>query len=122
MKIKLGLDTLKELDMGKIPAAFNHELAYVVKDCLDRPGDDAVRAVELRLEVTPDCDASGVAETVTAEFSVKSKIPPRRTKKFQLQASANGTVIVNPESADDVNQGTLDELDQEEPRKGGRRK
>ena len=110
MKIKLGLSTLKELDMGKITAAFDHELKHVVKDCIDRPGDNRDRVVELQMRVVPDCDGSGIAETVTAEFSIKSKVPPRQSKKYQLQASANGVVTVNPESPENVHQGTLDEV------------
>lgn len=112
-KMKLGLDTLNQIDMGKIKAAFDHELKHVVKDALDRPGDSTPRVVQLSMSVVPDVDSQGVAETVTCEFNVKSKVPPRRSKKYQLQASANGTVMVNPESPDNIHQGTLDEIDRD---------
>jgi hypothetical protein len=110
MKIKLGLSSLKELDMGKIAAAFDHEMRHVVNDCLDRPGDETARTVSLCMKMVPDCDSTGVAETVTAEFVIKSTVPPRTSKKYQLQTHRNGHVLVNPESPEDITQGTLDEV------------
>jgi hypothetical protein len=110
MKIKLTLDTLKSLDMGKISAAFDHELRHVVKDCIDRPGDESTRTVALQMTVKPE-PSDGVCDTVMCEFTVTSKVPPRRSRQFQLQAHARGDVLVNTESPDDVRQGTLDEIE-----------
>ena len=109
-KVKLGLENLQLLDNQKIAAAFNHELRHVVKDCIDRPGDDRARAVSLDMTVTPECDReSGVCDTVSVEFTVKSAVPNRRSRKFQMAVDAKGVIVVNPESPENVRQGTLDE-------------
>lgn len=113
-KIKLTLSTLNSLDMGKITTAFDHELTHVVKDCIDRPNDDRDRIVNLKMRVKPDA-SDGVADTVMCEFVVQSAVPPRQSKRYQLQAHASGAVLVNPESADNIHQGTLDETLEDEP-------
>lgn len=109
MKIPMTLNSLGELDNGKIVAAFDHELRHVVRDCVDRPGDKSSRVVTLQLNVTPDPDERSLCETVLCEFTVKSQVPPRRTKAYQLEARANGAVLVNPASPESIRQGTLDE-------------
>jgi hypothetical protein len=35
------LENLRLLDFGKIGEAFNHELKFATKDCMDRPMDKA---------------------------------------------------------------------------------
>lgn len=109
MKIKLGLSTIKELQMGKVSAAFDHELQHVVKDCMDRPDDKTARKVQLTIDVVPDT-SDGVCDMVQASFTVKSSVPARKSRVYQLSAHASGAVLVNPESPEDIGQGTLDEV------------
>lgn len=108
MKVRLSLESLRELDMGRISAAWDHELRHVVRDMHDRPTDASPREISLRFTLTPE-DDGGVLAAVNGEFEVKSKVPPRRSRRYQLQAHASGVLLVNPESPDDVRQGTLDE-------------
>ena len=41
--VQLTLENLKQLDFGKVGAAFDAELAHVVKDCMDRASDRKAR-------------------------------------------------------------------------------
>lgn len=107
---KLTLAMLKDLDMGRVAAGFQKELDHIVKDCEDRPGDVRARQVTLKLSLVPDSDGMGVCETVQGEFSITSSVPNRVSKKYQMRVHANGSLLFNPESPEDVTQGTLDSL------------
>lgn len=109
MKIRLSLATLGQLDLGKIDAAFAAELRHVVKDCIDRPHEESARKVVLELAVTPRA-SDGVCSVVDGEFTLKSTVPPRRTRPYEMAVHASGQLLVNPESPDDIRQGTLDEV------------
>jgi hypothetical protein len=109
-KMRLTLDVLKDLDMGKVAAGFQKEVAHVVADCMDRPSDDRARKVGLIMSVVPDCDGMGVCETATVEFKIQSSVPARQSKTYQMRVHANGSLLFNPESPDNVHQGTLDEM------------
>lgn len=108
MKMRLTLETLKDLDLGKVNAAFDRELAHVVKDCIDRPDDRTARTVSLELAVTPEAEG-GVCEVVNGEFTIKSKVPPRRSRRYEMAVKPTGVALINPESPDAVRQMTLDE-------------
>jgi hypothetical protein len=41
--------------------------------------------------------------------TIRAKVPTRRSRKYQLAAHANGALLVNPDSPDDVSQMTIDE-------------
>lgn len=108
MKVRLDLQQLAMLDNGKVAAIFARELRHVVTDCVDRPTDDKARKITMTVSVVPqECD--GVCETVEAEVQIKSSVPDRRTRPYQLAVNARGDVIVNDASPEDVRQGTLDE-------------
>lgn len=108
-KIQLSLSNLKELGNGVLDAAFRKDLEFCVRDCVDRPGDKRPRKVALIMTIEPE-EEDGVCDTVAAEFEVRASIPTRRSRKYSLQAKPNGTLLVNPESPDDIRQGTLDEV------------
>lgn len=108
MKVKLTLEELARLDNGKVAAVFARELRHVTKDCLDRPTDESARKITMVISVKPqECD--GVCETVEAEVSIKSHVPDRRTRPYQLAVNGRGDVIVNDASPEDIRQATLDE-------------
>jgi len=54
MAIKeLTAQSLADLDLGKIAAAFLENLRTAARDCLQRPADNRKRTVTLRAEITP---------------------------------------------------------------------
>ncbi len=108
-KVKLKLSSLEELDMGKVEKMFEGHVHRVLTDIEDRPGDTTVRKINLEITAIP-ADAEG--DTVDMEFSVKSSVPIHRSRKYNMRMQHVGgkrSVVFNPESADDVKQGTLDE-------------
>lgn len=108
MKVRLTLEELARLDQGKVAAVFQRELKHVVGDCVDRATDKTARKITMTLSVTPqECD--GVCDTVEAEVTIKSSVPDRRTRPYQLAVNGRGDVVVNDASPDDVRQTTLDE-------------
>lgn len=108
MKVRLTLEELARLDNGKVAAIFARELRHVVTDCVDRPTDKSLRKITMTVSVAPqECD--GVCDTVESEITIKSSVPDRRTRPYQLEVNGRGEVLVNDASPDDVRQGTLDE-------------
>lgn len=113
MKTKLSLDSLKELDMGKVEKVFQHHLTRVLADIDDRPADKTARRVLLEIQAVP-ADAEG--DTVDMEFSVKSSVPIHRSRKYNMvvrHESGKRTAVFNTEEAENVHQGTLDEATQD---------
>jgi hypothetical protein len=108
--MKLDLENLKVLDDGRLEAAFAQELKHVVLDLMDRPGDDRERSVTLKAKLKPICDDRGECESVAVKFEFGNKLPPRKSKVYDMQArkAAGGPMLVfNELSLGDVNQNTL---------------
>jgi hypothetical protein len=111
MKTKLTLGSIKDLDNGRLNEAFRQELAHVVRDCNDRSNDQTARKVSLVFSVTPKDDAG---EAVDVELEIKSTVPPRRSRPFEMAVDMRGgagDLIFNDASPDNVKQRTLDETE-----------
>lgn len=109
MKQKFTLASLSDLDMGKVSAAVQGELSAVVRDLVDRPGDQAKRSVILQIDLTPEKNDLGVCETALVDFKISSRVPPRQSRAYSMGVHPSGGLIFNPESPDNVRQASLDE-------------
>lgn len=109
MKVELGLDTLNVLDNGKIVAAFGLAMKRLMKDCVDRPGDERPRTVTLKAMVKPVPEEHGACELAHVEFEITDSVPTRLTRVYEVQVKASGASLFNPESPDNARQKTLDE-------------
>jgi hypothetical protein len=108
MSIKaLTLDSLKDLDMGKAFVAFQQHLTRAAADCIDRPGDGKARSVKLEIALVPVIEPDGTCEEVRAQIAVSSKVPIHKTKVYSFGVRSNGAVTFNPDSPDNVSQGTF---------------
>lgn len=112
------LENLKMLDFGVIGAAFDAEMMRVIKDCSDRPLDDKPRTVSITFNVTPKPDlsrANGVVdcEKVSVECDITSKVPPRRTKIYEMTPRQDGTAVFHPDLPDEPDGDTLYDKDAE---------
>ena len=104
---QLSLETLRDLDMGKVMEAFNLHIARASRDCMDRPGDSKARSVTLQLALVPVLEPDGSCDQVKAQVHISSKVPTHRTKVYSLGLRRNGALVFNPDSPDDINQTTL---------------
>ena len=101
-----NLETLKDLDMGKVVKAFEHELKRCVQDCLDRPHDSNARVVSMAMTIKPVPDGE-VCDTVSGEFEIKGKVPVRRTKVYSFGVKRTGSLMFSSDSPDNVDQRTI---------------
>lgn len=109
--VKVGLETLQQLDGGGIVAEFNEELKRCINDCLYRPHDTKPRKAVLQISVVPiPPTGAGVVEHANISAQIKSSIPVVTSREFEARVYGNGTLGINPASPDDVEQGTLDDL------------
>lgn len=104
------LDNLRLLDFGKIQEAFNQELQFTVKDCMDRPLDDAARTVSIQFTLKPVPDLSGVTadcDKVAVACDITSKIPKRKTRVYEMKPKHDGTLTFHPDLPDEPDGSTL---------------
>lgn len=111
--IPLNLESLKELDAGKVSVAWDHELKRAVSDCMDRPGDKKPRVVTLELAITPVVSEDGGCEGAHGEFQIKSKVPTRKSRVYDFGVNRKGHVYFSDTSPDNLPQTTFDDVDPE---------
>lgn len=103
---QLTLDSLKDLDTGKVWQAFQMHLLRAAMDCLDRPADDKPRKVVLEFGLKPLMADDGDCSEVVGQFAIHSKVPTHRTKLYSFGLRRNG-LVYNPDAPDNVNQATF---------------
>lgn len=105
-----NLENLRLLDFGKIGEAFNHELEFVVKDCMDRPLDDGARTVVIQFTLKPVPDSHGTTvecDTVDVACDVIGKIPKRKTKVYSMKPRHDGKLAFHPDLPEEPDGSTL---------------
>ncbi|MDE2472327.1 MAG: hypothetical protein KGL35_27245 [Bradyrhizobium sp.] len=98
--VGLGLETVKELDAGRVSVAFAHELRRVVLDCLDRPAEKKERTVTLTVRVKPEVTDDGQCESAKARFQIASKVPQRESKAYDFGVTNKGHLFFQAEAED----------------------
>jgi hypothetical protein len=120
-----NLETLKDIDLGKVSKAFDIAVRRCVQDCIDRPGDKNGRLATLKMKITPvlEQDESGArCEVVTGEFEVHDSVPKRRSKPYSFRVKAKtGGLSFSFDSPDEVDQTTIFD-DEEIPEKDKKKK
>jgi hypothetical protein len=104
---KFDMETLTELDGGRIRTAFEQAMKRLEHDCKDRPNVKAARKLELVITMTPLPDDAGDLDSVDVKFRVKDSVPKRESKAYNMRAVPGG-LLFNELSPDDVRQQTLD--------------
>lgn len=115
IKMELTLDSLKDLDYGKVQVAFQRHIERAVADCMDRPGDTSTRKVMLTCLLAPSEDQSGVGDYVDLQCHVVSKLPAHKSRVFQGKPrlrGGNAQLMFDTDSPDDVEQGTCGSEDE----------
>lgn len=101
------LESIRDLDFGKIQTAFNAELERTTKDCLDRPSDDRPRKVSIVFSLSPELPTDGDCDSVSVECEIHSSVPKRRTKVYTMVPNVLGKLFFNPDLPDDPEQDSL---------------
>lgn len=120
LEVPLTLENLKQLDFGKIIAAFDSEREHVVKDCLDRPQDPKPREVVIRFVFKPITDETSRTidcDSIDVGCEISSKVPKRRTQIYSMKPRQDGNLNFHPDLPldptgstlyDDANKGAVD--------------
>ncbi len=103
---KFSLQTLAEMDGGRIRLAFEAALKRLEADCKDRPGVKTARKLALLVSMEPVAD-DGELDSVNVTFRITDTIPKRQSKAYNMQAVPGG-LLFNDASPDDVHQMSLD--------------
>lgn len=112
---QFGLDTLTELDGGRVVEAWNQALRRALGDCKDRPAVKKDRKVTLELRLRPVVEEDRDVTECEGHFLVKDTVPTRESKdySFAMRGLRGEPVLVfNDLSEDNVRQRTLDEYEE----------
>jgi hypothetical protein len=98
------------MDGGRIKEAFQQAFKRCQTDCADRPGVEEARKVTLTVVITPELGESGDLDSCNITFTIKDSLPDRKSKAYNMTATANGKdLLFNEISPDDARQLTVDE-------------
>ena len=111
--VPLTLESLNDLDDGRVAVAFMLELKRAVADCMDRPGDKNAREVSLVLKLAPVVADDGQCDSAHGEFQIKSKVPTRKSRVYDFGVNRKGHVYFSDTSPDNLPQTTFDDVDPE---------
>jgi hypothetical protein len=101
--LNLSLESINDLDDGRVSVAFTQELKRAVLDCMDRPGDKTARTIALEVKIMPVAADDGSCEGANGEFQIKAKLPTRKSKTYSFKTNTKGHLMfssTSPESAD----------------------
>lgn len=107
--VAFSLESLNEVDAGRIVVAFQHELKRMIDDCRDRPGDKNARTVGLKCAITPILDIIDkkvICNGVNIEFEITGKVPVRRSRPIPMKVNDKGAYF-NTDAPDNPDQTTF---------------
>jgi hypothetical protein len=110
------LDSLKDLDGGRVAEAFAQAVRRAVSDCEDRPTEENARKVTLQLELLPVMASDGSCEGVSAAFQVKDSIPTRKSRIYSFGVKAGQKLFFSDEDPHNISQFTFGDVDPESGR------
>lgn len=105
---RFSLDSLANLDDGRIRAAFELALQRCEHDCKDRPAVMDVRKITLACSIAPVLGPDGEMDSCNVQFQITDTIPKRQSKVYNMLAHRDG-LLFNDLSPEDIHQQTLDE-------------
>lgn len=120
--LKLTLDNIKEIDLGRMSKTLTMLLTRAAKDCMDRPHEPKARTVSLEFAMVPvpmtRTDGSPLegCEEVHVQIQFPTKTPVYRSKEMSMGLKADGTVFFNPDSLNNIKQATFIDEDDAESR------
>jgi hypothetical protein len=111
-RTEFKLENLKALDFGLIGAAFDAELQHVVKDCQERPMDEAARKVTISFNLVPvpehNSNTGAVdLNEVRVECEITSAVPKRRTKVYTMKPTNENRLAFHPDLPEEPDESAL---------------
>lgn len=112
---EVTLENIGEMSDGAVAAQFQRHLTRAISDCEDRPGDKTARKLVLEVEVIPvmeQMDGGGLPSIVNANITckIKSKLPDHVSRPTECQIKQGHRAVFNDMSENNINQRTLDEI------------
>ena len=113
----LTLDTIKDLDLGRVGVGFSRLLEQAVRDCMDRPADERARKLILQISLRPKSEIVG--QTVSCEGAagvaqLRLKLPDYESQEVDFGVKQNGRLVFNEDSPRDHRQSTMFDGEEED--------
>lgn len=112
-------EDLHVLDDGAITDAMNAAFRKAVIDCDLRRAEDGNRVVSLDCVLAPVRDENGNLDGINLSFSIKEKVPAKKSKKYSMarpkagEQADRGVLIYSVNSPTNVRQGHLADVAEE---------
>lgn len=108
------IDKIRDLDGGIPAATIDNAVRSAVKDCVSRPRLKKARKVTISLLVVPEDDEDGMRRDVQIFADCSVSLPKAKSQPTKMRPNHDGKLLFNPASPSAPDQGTLDEVvDQE---------
>lgn len=104
--VPLSLQTMHDMDRGRVGLLFIHHVTAVLQDIRDRPTDASgkpfKRSIDLKLELIPEVkidpdDNIARLECITGDVQIKSKVPVHRSTPIAFGVIHGGKLVFNPD-------------------------
>jgi hypothetical protein len=108
--LQLRLESLKDIDFGRLSAQWDLMLDHLVGDCKARPNVEKDRVITLEVRLAPMVDPNGndpELERVSFSAKVKSKVPDRQSDAITMMVKADGKVVFHADEPDEPEVGQL---------------
>lgn len=90
-KSVLTLQTIADIDKGRIGLAVNQAIRLITQDITDRPADKTKRKVVVTIEMKPVLDSTtATLDVIENEFTVEAKVPKRRSAAYPMLPTSDG--------------------------------
>ena len=104
------IESLAELDDGRLALAFTRHITRLIHDCENRPADEKARTLTINVAIKPTLIEGGYLTDFGVEASIKSKVPDHVTRTINCRVKNGHGGAFNTMSEDNVDQRTIDEL------------
>lgn len=106
--------SLTDIDNGRLAEAIQQKINMVARDCMDRPAVKKPRKITVEIEFNPITDVDGDLDTIKSRFRIKHAMPATESRDISLGVKQDGSMFYSEHSTDNVNQRTLDAMDEAE--------
>ena len=116
MKQLLSLETLGNLDRGRVGVAINKGILTLIKDMNNRGSVITPRLLNISVSMKPaSYDEAGDLEQIVTDVTIEARTPKLISSLTTMDINKHSeTLTFNDHSPDDPKQGTLDELTQDQ--------
>jgi len=89
-RVDFDLNSMAEIDGGKINRLLRSHVQRVAHDCADRPNDKNKRKIVIEITAEPVPTDDGFCDHVNVQIRCRSRLPDYRSRPYPMEAGNSG--------------------------------